>query len=247
MKNNINTKRYLLRRMRSWTRSPRFYIQKARDRFLGIDASFYHSERELYTPGSFEWLALTEKLYGGLQLTEAYRGGDRMSPRLHNYGRCYAQFLEPFVGIFDRLTLVEVGILKGSGLAIWCDLFPRARVIGLDIDLSNFQGNRKTLEQLGAFKKNAPELYSFDQLNATKAQRVLQEVLRNDSVDIAIDDGCHCIESIEITFNAIKPFLAKRFAYFIEDNFDTYDCLARRHPEFYWTTRGEIAVATSRK
>jgi hypothetical protein len=221
--------------MRSWMRSPGFYIQKARDRLLGIDSSFYQSERDLYPPGSFEWLALTEKLYGGLQQTEVDRGGDRMSPRLHNYGRCYAEFLKPFLDIFDRLTLVEVGILKGTGLAIWCDLFPTARVIGLDIDLSNFQGNRKTLEQLGAFKKNAPELYSFDQLNATKAQTVLKEALQNGRVDIAIDDGCHSIESIEITFDAIKPFLAKRFAYFIEDNFDTYDCVARRHREFYWT------------
>jgi hypothetical protein len=195
-----NTNRYLLRRVRSCARSPGFYIQKVRDRFFGIDASFYQSERDLYLPGSFEWLALTEKLYGGLQLAALNQGGDRISHRLHNYGRCYAQFLKPFVGVFDRLTLVEVGILKGSGLAIWCDLFPKARVIGFDIDLSNFQGNRKTLEQLGAFKKNTPELYSFDQLNATKAQTVLKEALGKECIDVAIDDGCHSIESIEITF-----------------------------------------------
>ena len=59
-------------------------------------------------------------------------------------------------------------------------------------------------------------------------------------------DGCHSKESIEITFQEICPFLAKQFMYFIEDNFDTYDWLETRYPQYYWTTQGEIAVATSR-
>lgn len=59
-------------------------------------------------------------------------------------------------------------------------------------------------------------------------------------------DGCHSKEAIEITFQEIRPFLAKQFVYFIEDNFDTYDWLGTQYPQYYWTTRGEIAVATSR-
>ncbi|HEY2119960.1 MAG TPA: hypothetical protein VGH37_12295 [Candidatus Acidoferrum sp.] len=171
-----------------------------------------------------------------------------MSPYYHSYGRCYEEFLEPFVSATARsqLTLVEVGILNGSGLAIWCDLFPEARVLGFDIDLSNFQANRKNLENSGAFKTNAPEVYLFDQLNPIKAGEVLRDTLGENRIDIAIDDGCHSKEAIEITFQQIRPFLAKQFVYFIEDNFDTYDWLGARYREYYWTTRGEIAVATSR-
>ena len=51
---------------------------------------------------------------------------------------------------------------------------------------------------------------------------------------------------MEITFNQIQPFLANKFVYFIEDNFDTYDWLAHYYREYYWTTCGEITVATCR-
>lgn len=243
--------KFLARRIRSWIRSPGFYARKAKERVFGINATFLQGERESYPVGSYEWLALTEVLYGGPQLSgvtsKKDRGGDRMSPYYHAYARCYAEFLKPFISTpgAGRLSVVEVGILNGSGLAIWCDLFPNARVIGFDIDLSNFQANRKSLERAGAFQKNVPEVYSFDQLDSANANDVLRDVLGENRVDIVIDDGCHSIESIEITFEAIRPFFATKFVYFIEDNFDTYDYLALRHREYRWTTRGEIAVATN--
>lgn len=243
--------KYTKRRVRSWIRSPRFYLHKAKERWFGIDAAFFQQKREAYPVGTMKWLALTEALYGGLQggvSSKTQRGGDRMSPYYHGYGRCYEEFLKPFISATARsqLTLVELGILNGSGLAIWCDLFPEARVLGFDIDLSNFQANRKNLQNLGAFKTNAPEVYLFDQLNPIKAGEVLRDTLGENRIDIAIDDGCHSKEAIEITFQQIRPFLAKKFVYFIEDNFDTYDWLGTRYREYYWTTRGEIAVATPR-
>ena len=244
--------KYTKRHLRSWMRSPRYYLHKTRERLFGINADFFKKNRELYPVGSMEWLALTETLYGGLQVggvsSETNQGGDRMSPYHHGYGRGYAEFLKPFISATARrrLTLVEVGILNGSGLAIWCDLFPAARVLGFDIDLSNFQTNRKNLENIGAFKKNAPEVYSFDQLDPIKAGEVLRNTLGENRIDIAIDDGCHSRESVEITFKQVRPFLAKEFVYFIEDNFDTYDWLAHYYREYYWTTRGEIAIATSK-
>ena len=73
-------------------------------------------------------------------------GGDRMLH--HGYGPTYARYLQPFVGA-RNLTVAEFGILNGTGLAIWCDLFTDARVIGLDIDLSHFEGNRSALERRG--------------------------------------------------------------------------------------------------
>lgn len=241
-----------MRHVRSWIRSPRYYLHKARMRYFGINSNFFKDNRELYPLGSVEWLALTETLYGGLQIggvnSKIHQGGDRMSPHHHDYGWCYAEFLKPFISELapKQLTLVEVGILNGSGLAIWCDLFPKARVIGLDIDLSNYHANRKNLETKGAFKQNSPEVYSFDQLDAVKAESVLHDVLGETQVNIVIDDGCHSRESVEITFEKVRPFLAKQCVYFIEDNFDTYDWLAHRYREYYWTTRGNIAVATSR-
>jgi len=46
--------------------------------------------------------------------------------------------------------------------------------------------------------------------------------------------------------NKSVNFLAKNFVYFIEDNFDTFDWLAPYYREYYWTTRGEMAIAASK-
>jgi hypothetical protein len=193
---------------------------------------------------------LTEILYGGFKsgmATGMNQGGDRMSPFFHDYGKAYEEFLKYFLACRNEpLTLVEVGILNGSGLALWCDLFPKARVIGLDLDLRNFEKNRSFLEAKGAFSKNTPEVFEFDQLDLTKARNVLRDVLGDAKVDIAIDDGCHSIESIKLTFDALKTHLNNKFVFFIEDNFDTYDFLAGKHGEYRWFQRGEMVVLKNR-
>jgi hypothetical protein len=233
-----------------WRRAPLFYAGKLCERALGINDSWLTKNRDDFAPGTWQWLALSELQYGGFKVGVASRqnrGGDRMSPFFHRYGITYQEFLKtvmPRRG--EGLTLVEIGILNGSGLAIWCDLFPKARVIGLDIDLRNFEANRASLEAAGAFSENRPELHEFNQLDPSKAAVLIRKILGETKVDIAIDDGCHSIESIEITFRAMLPHMAPQFVYFIEDNFDTYDVLAGRHRELRWAQRGEMTVATNR-
>lgn len=240
-----------LRRLKIAQRAPAFYLKKIRRRLFGINDSWLRKSRDDCPLGSWQWLALTEKLYGGFKIGSSSglnRGGDRMCPFFHGYGETYEKFLRPFIARREvRLTLVEVGILNGSGLAIWCDLFPNARVIGLDIDLSNFKTNRPSLEAAGAFSVNQPELHEFNQLDFLKAKRVLADILGDTKVDMAIDDGCHSIESIEITLRAMEPHMAAEFVYFIEDNFDTYDFFAHIYKKWRWTQRGEMTIATSRR
>ena len=132
--------------------------------------------------GSANWLAGTEGKYGGkvnvscratshLSSSDSektavsmHRGGDRMSQRYHGYAKVYQSYLEPYVDHRDQtFTICEIGILQGTGLAIWCDLFPKSRIIGLDIELSYFNDNYDKLKQLGAFSQNSPEVYPFDQ------------------------------------------------------------------------------------
>jgi hypothetical protein len=239
----------LLRRLRMWCRAPGLYAKKLRDRCLGSDASWLSKERQEFTPGSWQWLGLTEKRYGGFKVGAASgknRGGDRMSPFFHGYGAAYEEFLKQLLARReDRLTIMEVGILNGSGLAIWCDLFPNSRIIGLDIDLSNFKSNRPLLEAAGAFSVNEPEVHGFDQLDPEKAARIVSEVLGGEKLDMAIDDGLHTMESIKVTLHALLPHLARPFVYFIEDNFDTFDVLAGTYPQFRWAQRGEMVVVRS--
>lgn len=214
-----------------------------RARALGRER-FYTARN--FAPGSKGWLIQRELLYGGL-VTDVPRlrvspmdprsttelatggmiGGDRMLR--HGYAPVYEKYLRTFIGD-PGLTLAEFGILKGSGLAIWCDLFPQARCIGFDIDLGHTENNMPFLRSRGAFGANTPELHQYDQF--VDGTEFLAELLP-DGVDIVIDDGLHALETIVTTFKSVQPYLAKRFVYFVEDYpgllndsgnlFDAYD------------------------
>jgi hypothetical protein len=195
-----------------------------------------------------EWLALTELKYGGFQgggaATNVNQGGDRMHPDYHGYGETYAEFLKPWMG--KKVNLLEIGILNGTGLAIWCDLFPNSKILGMDINLENFRENLAELKSRCAFQNNQPILHEFNQLDPDKARQILATNLSDTKVDIVIDDGCHSDESIEITFKEVRHYLSPNFVYFIEDNYDTFDRLSRKYPLYRWSTRGEMTIVTNR-
>lgn len=146
-------------------------------------------------------------------------GGERMvtEGNAHNYAPFYAKSLKHFVG--ERTTLVEVGILAGTGLAMWCDLFPDGKVFGLDIDLGHYRNHKGNLEMLGAFERLEPFVAEFDQLVSPEEQRkVLDGIFCEGEINIVVDDGFHSDESILGTFEALQPYLSGKHVYFIEDN-----------------------------
>ncbi len=182
--------------------------------------------------GTADWLIRTEVVYGGFVTglprhkvspldrrspTElafgGMTGGDRM---LHNgYAEIYAHYLRPFLDAED-LALAEFGILTGGGLAIWCDLFPTARVLGFDIDLAYFNANRARLIRRGAFARNSPEVQEYDQL--ADGSNKLASILAGKTLDIVIDDGLHSLDAIVRTWWSVRPHLSQCFVYFIEDH-----------------------------
>lgn len=215
-----------IRAIRKTLRPVRRFAQAAHTRLLELPYLMRKPQ-----VGSVDWLIRGEVAFGGYTTDVARRrvspvdgrtkeqlayggmtGGDRM---LHNgYGSTYARYLAPFLDDRD-LTVAEFGILKGTGLAIWCDLFPSARVIGFDIDLEHFEENRAALVKRGAFKTNVPELHEYDQLLHGSDQ--LGRVLTGKTFDIVIDDGLHSTQSIVTTWRSVRPHLSERFVYFIED------------------------------
>ena len=211
------------------------------------------------TPGSLHWLIDSEKKYGGYtsgvprnhvspnddRTTEELQtggmiGGDRMPSSHCGYGLYYAKYLKPFVLANQKVTLVETGILRGIGLATWCDLFPDGRVIGLDIDLGHITSNTPILEKLGAFSQNSPELHEFDQL--VDNREMLGRILDQDKVDIAIDDGLHSVDSIIKTMRSLQPHLANDFVYFVEDNAQAHKSIRSEFPEFQVQNYGMLSI-----
>lgn len=208
-------------------------------------------------PGSREWLIGKEAEYGGFvtgvprdvvspydprsesELREGgMTGGDRMFH--HGYGAKYAEYLLPWAAAGRPLTLVEIGVLQGSGLALWCDLFPQGRILGLDIDLSHVRRSLPTLKQRGAFRSNEPELHEFDQF--VDNRDLLASILGGDRIELCIDDGFHSEESILRTMESVLPHLAERFVYFIEDNDRIHHEIERRYPQLEVDSEGELTV-----
>jgi hypothetical protein len=213
------------------------------------------------TVGDAEWLVFTEAKSGGFvtdvprnKVSEfdprtaaelkigGMRGGDRMSPAHHNYAPQYARYLKPFIN--RRVVLVEIGVLKGTGLAIWCDLFPTGRIIGLDIDLEHIRSNMDHLLQAGAFRRCKPELHVFDQFEDNKER--LRSMIGRDKIDIVIDDGLHWNETILRSFRDFLPLMSESFVYIVEDN-PAFHCeIASKYPYLIVRDFGELTVISER-
>ncbi len=226
---------------------------------LLIKKGYYLSKYSMSSPGTIEWLIGTEIKYGGIE-TDVPRnkvspkdprtkeqisqggmvGGDRMLH--HGYAKKYSEYLLPYVKKGKPVTVTEFGILRGTGLSIWCDLFQNGRIIGLDIDLEHINSNMDNLKNLEAFKRNQPELYEFDQfLDNTE---YLGTILKGDRIDICIDDGCHSGESILSTMRSVMPYLADDFVYFIEDNKDVHKEIKSIYPDLVVDSEGELTIVS---
>lgn len=213
-----------------------------------------------FRKSSPQWLIHREVLYGGIHKhipvglvsphdprtpaeLQSYkmRGGDRMLH--HGYAGKYAQNLRRF-DCERRLVIAEFGILRGSGLAIWCDLFPNSRVLGFDIDTAHFENNRQNLLDRGAFSANLPEIHEYDQYQPS--EELLASILDGDKVDICIDDGCHTDRGILCTMESVMPHLSGDFVYFVEDNAGVHRKIELGFPDLAVEAHGQLTVVTGR-
>ncbi|MEX0802090.1 MAG: hypothetical protein WD688_02040 [Candidatus Binatia bacterium] len=174
--------------------------------------------------------------------TGGMTGGDRMS--VHGYAQHYARALRPLLAADGTSgpVLCEVGILRGTGLAVWCDLFPKGRIVGLDIDLSHAKDNIPWLKSRGAFKQIEPELHLFDQLMPD--EQLLHQLFCRARVSICIDDGLHSNDAILQTFTAMKKYLSKDFIYFIEDSITAKDLISNAFPSLKATSFEQLTIIT---
>jgi hypothetical protein len=211
------------------------------------------------TFGSSDWLTMMELKFGGY-VTNVPRnivseldkrnqkistGGDRMSEFYHNYAPRYAAYLQPLVACQKRIVLTEIGILRGTGLAIWSDLFPTGRIIGMDIDLVNTESNMPNLKSRGAFKNNNFELHRFDQFKDGDA--VVSNILKDDKINVVIDDGVHLDETIIKSYEATKNHLAEDFVYIIEDNKTVHHYFSVHEPHLNVEYSDRMAILTKKK
>ena len=139
-------------------------------------------------------------------------GGDKMGPERHGYADDYARLLSRW----NAPTIVEVGVFQGVSLAMWCDLFPQGRVIGLDFDLSRYWQHKPVLKEAGAFATCDPVTVGMWDAYAPDIPS-LQVALAGRTIDVLVDDGPHTDVAVLSVLDAVLPFMSDRYTYIVED------------------------------
>ena len=135
-------------------------------------------------------------------------GGDKMAADRNGYADAYAELLD---GLNAQL-IVELGVFRGVSLAMWCELFPEAMVIGLDLDFDRFRANEPTLVDRGAFGVNYPILHEWDAYGDD-----VDFLSDLPGIDLFVDDGPHREDAIRNTLRLISPLMNPGGVYVVED------------------------------
>ncbi len=127
-------------------------------------------------------------------------GSDKQKAGEHSYGPTYQAVLAPYR--FRRVKILEIGLLAGDSLLSWRCYFPRATVIGADIEPKPQMAGSKT------------RIYTVDQSDAADLDRMVSQ---EGPFDIIIDDGSHLNAHQVFTFFHLFDSLKDGGVYVIED------------------------------
>jgi demethylmacrocin O-methyltransferase len=120
-------------------------------------------------------------------------------PKAHDYTQHYRRYLGPLRS--ETLTLLEIGVLKGGSMRLWRRYLPKARIVGIDLQLPNRQ-------------LPGVELHRGDQ---SDEEFLASLVSRYGGFDVVIDDGSHIGRHIQASFRALFPAVRPGGWYVIED------------------------------
>ena len=135
-------------------------------------------------------------------------GGDKMAADRNGYAEVYARLL----GRMEPQRIVELGVFQGASMALWCELFPDAEVVGLDLSLDRYHANVAALKGRGAFTVNSPLLHEWDAYSDDA------EFLRDlGAIDVFVDDGPHTRDAIQNVLGLVGPLMADGGLYVVED------------------------------
>jgi len=124
-------------------------------------------------------------------------GCDKMSN--HNYGDAYERI---FAGQRENVTrMLEIGVADGSSLLAWAEIFPNAKIIGMDIHLAERVHRHEKIE-----------FHMGDQRSQEDCQRVAQgrqRVAQGRQFDVIVEDALHELDATLLTlfwlWSAVKP------------------------------------------
>jgi len=127
-------------------------------------------------------------------------GTDKASSH-HNYLGYYEAFMAPLRNA--PITLLEIGVYQGASLKTWAEYFPRAKIIGVDIEPDS-----------KLYETERVKIALADQSNL---EHLAQVAAAHGPFDLIIEDGSHMWEHQITTLRALFPFLRNGGYYICED------------------------------
>lgn len=161
-------------------------------------------------------------------------GGDKMAADRNNYAAAYATVLADL----NPTVVVELGVFQGVSMAMWCELFPTAAVVGLDLDFDRFDACRPMLVERGAFASNVPTLFEFDAYLSNSG--VLAGL---SGIDLFVDDGPHTRDAIRNVLSLFGPLMNRGGVYVVEDFAGGGELLAEAFPDAEILYAGRLNAA----
>jgi hypothetical protein len=118
----------------------------------------------------------------------------------HDYLRKYERLFSPFRD--EPITLLEIGVFDGGSMHLWEDYFPRATIVGIDVnpDCKKYEGDRRIVE-----------------IASQGDEIVMQMIGARYTPTIIIDDGSHRADHILSSFESLYPTLKSSGIYIVED------------------------------
>lgn len=145
----------------------------------------------------------------------AKKHGTDKGGRHWSYGGEHSEHAHEYTGLYhdifgedrdDVLLVLEVGVCKGCSLRMWRDYFPKAEIVGLDVDV-NYQVNGE--ERITTFLA--------DGTNSNRLGPILDPY---GVFDVIVDDGSHRLEDQINSLRALLPRLHEDGVYIVEDVYE---------------------------
>ena len=136
----------------------------------------------------------------------AIRYGTDKSSDNHNYCVKYEKYLT--FNRYDKLNILEIGVLDGKSLLTWKDYYYRSNILGIDInpDCKKYEEDRISVE-IGSQADNV----------------FLLDVMREyGPFDMILDDGSHMNEHVIYSFEHLFESIKPGGVYIIEDVSTSY-------------------------
>ena len=132
--------------------------------------------------------------------------GTDKSSQFHNYCVKYEKYL-PF-NRYDKLNILELGVLDGQSLKMWKEYYYRSNVVGIDInsDCKQYEEDRVNVE----IGNQGDGVFLSDVIN------------KYGNFNLVIDDASHDNLLTINSFKYIFPLLESGSVYVVEDSCTSY-------------------------